>query len=96
MKSKQILPELNLTTFYSFMKLDIGEQKKMIKKEGIFLDRDIEDEKAINLYFLRGFFVEETVLTREQRVLEIIAFKQGYKIERFLEVKEVLAAKNSY
>jgi hypothetical protein len=70
------------------------EQMKMLKEKGILIDEEKEQELIIRLYFVNGFFVEET--TKDNKVIEMLPFRRGYKIDSYLEVKEILAPKCSY
>jgi hypothetical protein len=87
MKIDTIQPLLNLQSFYDFAKLNKTDQSLVLTEQGIFLDIDSESTTFTRLYFLKGFFVEEIVSRNQNRVIDIIPYKQGYKIERYLEVK---------
>lgn len=87
MKIDTIQPLLNLQSFYDFAKLNMTTQSSVLTEQGVFLDIDSESTTFTRLYFLKGFFVEEVVCRSENRVIDIIPYKQGYKIERYLEVK---------
>jgi hypothetical protein len=93
MKDSPVLPPLKLHTFYSFVKMKDVQKDTVLRSKGILLDKDTENGKTINLYFLDGFFVEEIISGNEKR--EIIPFKQGYRIESYLQVKEVIVPRRS-
>ncbi len=87
MKIDAIHPQLNLQSFYDFAKMSRGEQCSLIEQNAMFLDADIEKDSLIKLYFLNGFFVEEIVSLHEDKILDVIPYKQGYRLESYLEVK---------
>jgi hypothetical protein len=87
MKINTIQPVLNLQSFYDFVKLSKADQQSVLLQEGVFLDLDSEKDVLTRLYFLKGFFVELIFNKKLNTVVEMIPYKQGYKIERFIEVK---------
>ncbi len=93
MKKTFCYPEKNSAFLIKFIGLDITRQTKLLRKDGILADRDSEKGICVSLYYLHGFFVEETVSVKENKVIEIIPFKQGYKVEKYFEIKQVLALK---
>src|SRR4051812_48337619 len=80
MRTENLLPILNIKSFYDFVKSNINEQVKLLKKEGVFLDHDSEQETITCLYFLQGFFAEVIFSKTTKDLIEIVPFKQGYKI----------------
>ena len=94
MKTITNIPKLNFSSLPGFIKLNIAEQSTILKQKGLFIDQDTENNKLINLYYIDGFFVEEIMSMEEKRVLEIIPFRQGYKVEKYFEIKEVLSLKS--
>jgi hypothetical protein len=93
MNTKQ--PELNPKGLYNFLKTSISGQTEILRNHGILLDTDIEKDILINLYFIDGFFVEETFSISEKRVIENIPFKQGYRMQNYVEIKKVIVPKKS-
>ncbi|MCE3225520.1 MAG: hypothetical protein K0S32_71 [Bacteroidetes bacterium] len=91
---RQILPELNLSSFLEFSKMNEAEQVQLLREKGIVIDEERENDQLTRLYYVNGFFVEETL--RDNKTIEILPFRRGYKIDSYLEVKEVLASKFSY
>ncbi|MCW3075942.1 MAG: hypothetical protein JWO32_551 [Bacteroidetes bacterium] len=69
---------------YNFIKLNKSDQLNVLRDKGVRLDRDIENDKIISLYFINGFFVEETLSLADGMVVEILPFKQGYKISSYI------------
>lgn len=95
MKIDSIHPQLNLQSFYDFAKMSKEDQCSLILKNGMFLDADIEKDSLVKLYFLNGFFVEEVVSLHEDKVIDIIPYKQGYRLESYLEVKSILVPRRT-
>lgn len=85
MKINFIQPILNTESFYNFVKLDQIQKLRLLKEQGIFLDSDNEKDTITKLYFLNGFFVEEILSRKDQEIVDIIPYKQGYKIENYLK-----------
>ena len=85
MKTQTPQIELNLQSFYSFAKLTKTEQETLLVEEGVFLDLDCEKETTTRLYFLQGFFVEEIFNRNLNEIVDVIPYKQGYKIESFIK-----------
>lgn len=82
-----------MKSFFDFIKLNKTEQGKLLIERGIFLDMDNEKDTITRLYFLDGFFVEEIICKNNSEVVELIPFKQGYKIESFLGGRKDLGGK---
>jgi hypothetical protein len=90
MKIDSIQPALNLKSFYDFVRLNQSQQINLLKEKGLFLDLDSEKTTLTKLYFINGFFVEEVINRKKNSVIDIIPYKQGYRIENYLEVKRTL------
>lgn len=93
MKFEQSTPDHK--HFYSFLKRPVSQQTELLRTEGILLDTDIEKDYLINLYYIKGFFVEETFSISQKRVIENIPFKQGYRFQNYFETKNVIVPKRS-
>ena len=87
MKIDSIQPQINLQSFYDFAKLNKSQQCEVLDNEAVFLDLDSDKATFTKLYFLNVFFIEEIVCRKNNSIIDIIPFKQGYKIESYLEVK---------
>lgn len=94
MRTDNLLPILNIQCFYDFVKLNIADQVKLIKKDGIFLDQDSDKAEITCLYFVQGFFVEVIFGKDEEELRGIIPFKQGYKISMLLKANKSHSAKH--
>jgi hypothetical protein len=87
MKSYFTQPDLNLQLFYAFVKSGPISQHQALLNKGVLLDSDNEGAHLVNLYYLDGFFVEETICNRHNSVVNILPYKRGYKLKSFLEPK---------
>ena len=90
------LQPANLQSFFRFARMNNTEKKSVLSRNGLLLDVDKNKGQSVNLYFLDGFFVEETVSQPENKVLDIIPYKHGYRLETFVEIKQVLVPKNKF
>jgi hypothetical protein len=90
MKINTIQPILNLQSFYDFVKLTKNMQSEVLHEYGTILDLDSEKTTYTKLYFLHGFFVEEIIDRKDNSLIEIIPYKQGYRIENYVDVKRNL------
>lgn len=88
MRTENLLPILNTQSFYDFVKLSKIEQVNLLRKDGIFLDQDSEKEEITCLYFLKGFFVEVAFGGTASELLDIIPYKQGYRLSMLLRAKK--------
>lgn len=87
MKTNTIHSVLNLKSFYDFARLNKSQQTVILNQHGLFLDADLENDTLTRLYFLKGFFVEVIFSKKLNTVVDMIPYKQGYKLERFINVK---------
>lgn len=69
--------------FFEFNRLPLGRKLAILQDIGVLLDTDVDKERVVKLYFLYGFFVERIEsLTGEH--LELIPYKNGYRVYNFL------------
>jgi hypothetical protein len=64
-----------------FLKMGTSERSSILQERGILLDRDVEKGNPINLYLLDDFFAEEVLSAVTREALEVIPFRQGYRVE---------------
>ena len=77
----------NLKSFYEFARMNNNEKTNMLVNKGVLIDKDNEKEESVNLYYLNGFFVEETISKKYGIVTDIIPFKHGYRVKTFTDIK---------
>lgn len=85
----------NLKSFYEFAKLNNTQKASVLKNDGVLLDKDSANESSVNLYYLNGFFVEETISRTQNTntVVDIIPYKHGYRLETYAEIKPTVVPK---
>jgi hypothetical protein len=94
MKTESIHKKLDLQSFYSFNRLDMAEQSRMLRQNGIFVDKYAEKGDHVNLYFMNGFFAEETI-TSQGELKDVTAYRQGFRIVNYFDTTEVLTLKKA-
>jgi hypothetical protein len=72
-------------TIYEFTALDINARAEFLWKNGIFLDNYLDEENAFNIYFLKEFFVEVIVSKPNDEIINVVPFKAGYRLDKYLE-----------
>ena len=77
----------NLKSFYEFAKMDNVQKASELKNNGVLLDKDELKEERVNLYYINGFFVEETIRLKQNKVVDIIPYKHGFRLETYAEIK---------
>lgn len=90
MNKSTSIKEIDIRSFYKFIRLNKEEQGRLLTERGMFLDLDDEEETMTRLYFLDGFFVEEVFCKNTNQVIEMIPFKRGYRLESFLGQRHAL------
>lgn len=91
----EIIKTPDMASIHRFLKLDKMNQADLLMTKGLLLDTDIEKESFTNLYLFEGFFVEEVVSRINGEVLEVIPYKQGYRLNKFIELKTVAVLRSS-
>lgn len=86
-------PDLT-ASFYHFARMKSDEQQELLNSSGILVDTDFLSDRFIHLYFLNGFFVEVTVCPETDKI-DIVPFKQGYRMESYFKRTCVLVPKLS-
>lgn len=66
--------------------MNTNEKVAELMNNGVLIDNDNEKDEAINLYYINGFFVEETISKRHGMVTDIIPFKQGYRLKDYSQI----------
>jgi hypothetical protein len=72
-------------SIYDFIKLSLEERAELVLERGVFLDSFASGVNATSLYLLDGFFVEAEICVKEARITDFIPFKQGYRLEKYVE-----------
>lgn len=67
-----------------FLKLPSAQKAELLHKRGLLLDSDVYKEERINLYYIDGFFAEETLNYITWELKDVVPFMSGYKIENYI------------
>ena len=71
-------------SFFRFNRLSQTEKVELLKKTGILMDTDEDGDNTVKLYFLYGFFVEMILCRHSKALIELIPYKNGYRVYNFL------------
>jgi hypothetical protein len=80
-------------TFIEFARLDACSQRELLKDYGILLDIDFHKDVFIHLYFLNGFFIEMSISPENEEEVQIVPFRQGYRLQSYFKQLTVLVPK---
>jgi hypothetical protein len=70
---------------YDYSRLTIGEKASLLWQQAIYLERFSDEGTTSNLYHLRNFFIEAVVSHKENRIVEVVPFKLGQRLEKYLD-----------
>ncbi len=70
--------------FHEFNQLSVKEKLRLIREKAVLLDVDTEKTKVTELYYLRGFFIEKVLDRKTGAFIELLPFKNGYRLYNFL------------
>lgn len=68
-----------------FLKLPSAQKADLLHKKGLLLDSDVYKEERVNLYYIDGFFAEETINYITWELKDVVPFMSGYKIENYIK-----------
>jgi vesicle coat complex subunit len=77
--------QLNLKSMVDFVRLNKVQQITLLTEEAILLDLDTEKSTITRLYFYKGFFIEEVFSRDLNEIVDIIPYKQGFRIKNYLK-----------
>jgi hypothetical protein len=69
--------------FLSFSRLTFPERLAMLISEGRLLDIFEDKNSRIKIYFFNGFFAELIECLSTGKILEVIPYKNGYRLHHF-------------
>lgn len=69
---------------YDYNKLSLGEKASLLWQKARFLERHAEGDLTSCLYHINNFYIEAVVSHRENRILEVIPFKMGDRLEKYI------------
>ncbi|MCE3260784.1 MAG: hypothetical protein K0S12_2425 [Bacteroidetes bacterium] len=85
-KMKLNFPAIETITIREFAKLDIPAQCAILKQLGIFLESYTDKISLVKVYYVCGFFVEVIVSQPELEQIEIIPYRNGYKVDQYKHI----------
>ncbi|WP_397301846.1 hypothetical protein [Nonlabens ulvanivorans] len=78
-------------TLYQFKMLDVDEQYDVVlNKSGIFVDNFINGSQRFNLYAIAKFFVEVEYSVKENRIINLRAFKTGDLLDKYSNINGLI------
>ena len=69
---------------YDYNRLTLGEKASMLWQQAQFIERHAEGDLTSCLYHINNFFIEAVVSHRENRIVEVIPFKIGERLDKYL------------
>jgi hypothetical protein len=69
---------------YDYNRLTLGEKASMLWQQAQFIERHAEGDLTSCLYHIHNFYIEAVVSHRENRILEVIPFKIGERLDKYL------------
>ncbi|MEI6020516.1 MAG: hypothetical protein WCR21_05250 [Bacteroidota bacterium] len=76
--------QFDFEDYAAFCNKSKDEQIHELLAQAIHLDTMLDNNFKTLLFFLRGFFVEVSISTTAERIIDILPIKDGYKIEQYL------------
>ena len=76
---------------YEFLALSGSERATLLWKDGCFITNVQQEAGSFALYALYGYYVEVTL--EAGLITEIAPFKQGYRLDKYLENIDVAGLK---
>ena len=70
--------------FHEYINLDLNRKACILCEQGVFVDKYIDLEYITSLYYLNNFFIEIVVSGSDNNILEIIPFRTGDRLEKYL------------
>jgi hypothetical protein len=89
-------PSTSQNSIHHFIKMPVLERAHLLRTAGTLLDSDSNKGEKNNLYYLHGFFVEETLTEKSEQIVDIIPFRQGYRIETCLKMNTHFSGTTSF
>lgn len=78
-------------TLYEFNALDKETQfDEVFNKKGIYLDHYINGSQRFNLYAIDRFFVEIEYNSVTNKIVNLVAFKQGDILDKYSNLENLL------
>jgi len=75
-----------LFTIYDFARLSQAEKEEMLQNKAILIENYKDGVRIVTVYYIPGFFVEVTTCSLQQKLIDIVPYKRGYKLEKNIDV----------
>lgn len=89
-----VIATLTNNKLKEFLSLSLTQKSKSLRSNGTLLDSDLEKNQVVRLYYYAGFFVEEFLCEKTEKVLSIVPYKNGFKVSHYLKGQYSLIEKN--
>ena len=70
---------------YDFLVLDQNQRAEILWKKGLFLINRKEDKYSFTLYSFNDHYVEVIMSNFDNKIIQIIPFRQGWRLEKYLD-----------
>jgi hypothetical protein len=69
---------------HEYKNLDLSRKACLLCEKGVFLDKYIDFEHISSLYYMHNFFIEIVVSNQDNHIVEIVPFRTGARLDKFL------------
>ncbi|MBA3681598.1 MAG: hypothetical protein H0W73_10605 [Bacteroidetes bacterium] len=69
-------------TIYNFAKLSLNEKANLLENKAVYLDNFVDGDNLVNTYFFEGFFAESILDLKTGKIIEIIPYQYGYRMDK--------------
>jgi hypothetical protein len=69
-------------TIFDYAKLKAPEKELIIQETAVLLESYIEGTTRVTVYYMPSFFIEVNTCLIENRMIDIIPYRRGHKIEK--------------
>jgi hypothetical protein len=76
---------------HDYINLDLSHKACVLCEHGVFVEKHIDYERIASLYYLNNFYIEIVVSADENHIVEIVPFKSGERLEKYLKGVDLAA-----
>jgi hypothetical protein len=76
---------------HEYKNLDLSRKACILCEEGVFIEKYIDFEVIASLYYIDSFFIEIVVSSSNNDIIEIVPFRSGPRLEKYLRSVELQA-----
>ncbi len=77
--------KINMVELYQFLLFNRDERANYLWEYGDFITNLKESVHSYSLYSLNGYFVETLLSNSDNSIVDIIAFKKGERLNKYIE-----------